>query len=170
MKMSPTNKWNVVFLIDNVPPKKIAIFKRSLDKDFAPNMYTGVGGKIEKGETIIQSAYRELDEETGIKDVKLYEFARVNIHNKALWLYYFWGLYNKKNLPKSSDGILEWVSKEKILEKDIVPTTLALCREWEKRDFSTNSCFTVIEEEINWNDSKKIRITKVLEVKEGLID
>ena len=90
---NPTNKWNVIFLVDKNPPSQIVMFKRTPDRDFAPNLYTGVGGKVEPKESIADSAHRELEEETGINNIALTEFARVIIDGK-LRLYYFWGIYN----------------------------------------------------------------------------
>src|SRR3972149_3549136 len=166
--INPTNKWNVIFVVDKIPLQKMTLFKRAADRDFAPNFYTGIGGKVEQNESIEGSAYRELEEETKIKNVKLHEFARVIIDSK-LRLYYFWGIYKKKILPKSDVGSLEWVSKSKVLEKEIVPTTLCVVEELVRRDFNFNSPFTGLEEESFWDEKKKVRYVTAVEVKEGLL-
>lgn len=163
-----TNKLTVVFLVDQNPPKRILVFKRSSDRDFAPNMYTGIGGKIEVGETELEGALRELNEETGISGILLKEFGRVIIDNNVR-LYYFWGVYAGGELPKSDVGKLEWVNTEDLLKKEMISTTLLFCKEWEKRKFAVDQPFTVFEKEIEWDTAKKVRINELVEIKEGLL-
>jgi len=50
--------WNVIFLVDQVPPTKAVLLKRAGNKSFAPNKYTGIGGKIELNEDPLASANR----------------------------------------------------------------------------------------------------------------
>lgn len=127
--------WNVIFLIDQNPPTKIVLLKRAPSKKFAPYMYTGIGGKIEAGETELESAYRELKEETGIGDVDLKQFAKVIIDKKDQ-LVYFLGIYTSDSLPHSDDGNLEWVPTNGILNKNIIPTTLEMIKQWKSQNFS----------------------------------
>lgn len=134
--------WNVIFLLDKTPPSKIVLLKRAENKKFAPNMYTGVGGKVEDGETLLESAYRELEEETGLNGIKLQEFARAFINEEKL-LCYFWGIYPKNILPESEDGTLEWTATSQILKKDLIPTTLTVCKYWANRSFSIDKPFIV---------------------------
>ncbi len=63
-------KYNIV-IVYNKEESKILMCKRM--KEPYKGMFNLVGGKVEKGETKLQSAYRELQEETGItnKDIKL---------------------------------------------------------------------------------------------------
>ncbi len=128
------SSWNVIFLIDQHPATKIVLLKRAFTKKFAPGMYTGIGGKVEEGETLLDSAYRELKEETGIENVRLNEFAKVIIDEKEA-LIYFWGKY-QEDLPTSDDGTLEWISTNKVLSKNIIPTTLEMLKHWNSQNFS----------------------------------
>ena len=39
-------KFTVIFLGDSTQPTKLVLLKRSADRKFAPNLYSGLGGKI----------------------------------------------------------------------------------------------------------------------------
>lgn len=73
--MNNIGKYTLIFLIqpktNNDIESKILLLKRKNQP--AKGTYTGVGGHIENGEDIKQSALREVFEETGIKlnDIKL---------------------------------------------------------------------------------------------------
>ncbi len=124
-------QFNVIFLLDSNPATKIVMLKRAPTKKFAPNLYTGIGGKIEAGETVIESAYRELKEETGLEGITLKQFTSYRVNNQTV-LYYFWGIYPKVQLPDCNEGSLEWVEVDKILTKEIIPTTMKVCKQWLK--------------------------------------
>ncbi len=138
-----TKRWTVVFLLDQLPPNQIVLLKRAENKKFAPGWYTGIGGKQEEGETIEQTAYRELKEEVGIGDIKLHEFARVIVNGNEKALHYFWGIYSGKQLPACTEGTLEFLSPSKVLTKQIIPTTKYMIKEWKKREFATDQQWTM---------------------------
>lgn len=149
--------WNVIFLINQNPPTKIVFLKRGPNRSFAPNMYTGVGGKVEEGETLLESAYRELNEETGITTVKLQQFAKVII-NQTDELIYFFGIFPyTPNLPDSNEGTLEWVKTEDIFQKDIIPTTKEMLKKWRKQNFSTQSFILNVKTINEENGIKKLK-------------
>jgi len=174
--MAETQRLNVVFLINDNPPKKVILLKRASNKTFAPNFYTGIGGKIGdlpnfKNETPLESAYRELDEETEGEitrdNITLHEFARC-IYESGPKLYYFWGKYSKNSLPNISpdDGTLYWVNTKELLQKDLIPTTLEVCKEWAKRKFRTDKPFTVYLRETG--KERTVRLVKILGIENGL--
>lgn len=158
------NQWNVIFLLDKNPASKILMLKRSSTRKFAPNMYTGVGGKVEAGETLLESAYRELEEETGFSNVTLEYFAKVDIDTNEE-LHYFYGLYpkapNNHNLPTSNEGILEWVPVENISQKNIIPTTLEMLKHWQSQNWKTTP-FTLNVKSIS--EENKVKKVKVLQL------
>lgn len=169
-------KYNVTFLLDKNPPKNIILLKRAHTKSYAPDFYTGIGGKIgdlpgHEEETPLESAYRELSEETmgqlSEENIKLTEFARC-IYNDGLTLYYFWGKYDDPNPPKfdPEDGSLVWVSTEELFDNKIIPTTEAVCKEWKKREFRTDVPFTVYLEHTGTEGS--IRLVRTIITREGL--
>ena len=118
-------KLTVIFLLDAQQPHKVVLLQRGSERKFAPNFWTGLGGKIEleKDSDQLAGAERELSEETkGAIRVPLHEFARVNINNLKI-LCYFWGIYQTEDLPACTEGTLHWVSLADTLSKDIIPTT-----------------------------------------------
>ncbi len=159
-------KWNIVFLVDQNPLNKVIFLKRAANKTFAANFYTGVGGKVEEGEELLKSTYRELKEETGLEGIELKEFARAIILNANESLHYFWGIYQANSLPKSDDGVLEWVSKDNLLAKKIIPSTVKVVEEWKKRDFSLIDLFTVYLTEIR--TEKTVKKVKLVRITSGL--
>lgn len=90
-------KFTVIFLVDGDPPGKIVLLKRSPTKKFAPNFFTGIGGKVGDSpafanEGVLEGAYRELSEETKgdltFRNIQLKEFARC-VYEHGVKLYYF---------------------------------------------------------------------------------
>lgn len=156
----------VVFLLDAVPATEIVLLKRAADKDFAPNLYTGIGGRIEVGEEPETAAYRELQEETGLVGIQLTEFARGILTYPPYRLHYYWGIFSEAVLPACNEGDLEWVAKESLLDKEIIPSTREIIKEWQKREFSLDSPFSmVMSGRLEDGVTRHILIS---EVKEGL--
>ena len=156
-------KWTVVFLLDNVVPTRLILLKRAPTKKFAPDYYTGIGGKVEDGETIIEGAYRELEEETGLTGIQLTEFAHATV-NKQWLLGYFVGVYQKDDLPICNEGTLEWVSIGDIFEKNIIPATCEVMKIWKKRKFQSDLFFSVLMHGIPKSGiTEDIIIDKVIE-------
>jgi len=56
-------RYTTIFLADSLSPSSLILLKRRTDTDVAPNLYTGLGGKIELGEDQLAGAVRELKEE-----------------------------------------------------------------------------------------------------------
>lgn len=157
-------KFTVVFLLDKPKPTKVVLLKRSLNKDFAPGKYTGIGGKQEEGETIDETAYRELKEETGIENIVLKEFARAKIINTQQSIHYYQSVFKEAVLPYCNEGTLEWVSKNELLNKDIIHTTKFIIKEWMARGFAANRPWTFIMHRKETNSVKiDVEVDDVLE-------
>lgn len=150
---------------DNEIPTKVVLLKRSPDRKFAPNLYTGIGGHVEEGEDYIEAAHRELKEESGI-EIQLKEFGRLII-NREDALHYFFGIYDNVNLPISDEGKLEWVNTSDVNAKEIIPTTQEFINEWRNRGWVINKLFTVLLEREDKEDLYSRIISR--EINEGLV-
>ena len=174
--MNETRNYTVIFLVDRFPARNILLLKRASSKPFAPNYYTGIGGKVGdmpqfRNETILEGAYRELEEETletiTQNDIHLTEFARFRYQN-GISLFYFAGVYTQFPLTpafSANDGELEWVNHSDILHYKIIPTTKLICEVWAQNDFQ-RAPFTIFGKEVGMKDSvrivEKLRITNHL--------
>ena len=91
---------------------KILLLKGAPTKPLWPNLYNGIGGHVEAGETIKQAALRELEEETGIKTVSLRLCGMVNINlqgNAAdIMLFVYTCTADSPSVRPSPEGDLEW--------------------------------------------------------------
>lgn len=174
--MKEVKSWTVIFFVDQSPATKVVLLKRSPNKSFAPNYYTGIGGKIgdlpgHEDETPLESAYRELHEETegqlDGRNTTLTEFARCK-YESGLVLHYFWGVYGENTPPHidPNDGMLVWVSTDELFDREIIPTTQAVCEEWSERGYRMNKPFTVHVRETGTRRS--VRLVEKVSVDEGL--
>lgn len=160
----------VVFFLD-IKNRRIGMLKRAAGLDFAPNLYTGVGGKIEKDEGHIRGALRELAEELKEKDFSrenIQEFGRLIINQRNI-ISYFVLPYDKPELPGTEKNIgeLGWMGLDAVLQADIIPTTRFFMEEWAKRDWSADHPFTVFLERKDANDINSDPVS--VEVREGLL-
>jgi 8-oxo-dGTP pyrophosphatase MutT (NUDIX family) len=137
------DSYSVVFLLDSVKPNNVVLLKRAEWKKFAPNQFTGIGGHFELDEKAQDCAARELEEETGIKNIKLNRFAQAVIGDRTL-IDYFWGLFTDK-LPECNEGSLEWVGLTKIFDKPIIESTALVLKQWSKINFDLIAKWTVFE-------------------------
>lgn len=107
------------------------LLKRSPDKRFLPNRYTGLGGRVEAGELgdLKGSVLRELFEETGLKaeDQTHLTLRRLLIHNRPgeplTNLFYFTAALSTYALPTCTEGTLEWTRPDEFAALDIIETT-----------------------------------------------
>jgi 8-oxo-dGTP diphosphatase len=83
-------QYNLIFVL-NKNETKVLMCKRT--KDPYQGKYNLVGGKIEDGESLLDSAYRELFEETGIhqSDIQLQSYIDFIWHPVAMKMHVFIG-------------------------------------------------------------------------------
>ena len=90
----------------------LLLLKRGPDRCIMPGKYNGVGGHVERGETIYRSAEREIHEETGLPVSGLRLRGIVNIDAghpvRGIMLFVFTARAGHRDFKQTDEGILEW--------------------------------------------------------------
>lgn len=115
----------LVFLEHN---RQLLLLKGAATKKIWPNLYNGVGGHVEMGESIQQTALREIEEETGLAANlidRLLLKAVVNIvgdHDTVgILMFVFHGAVSTQKVTPSDEGTLEWHSIDDLPFDEMVP-------------------------------------------------
>lgn len=99
---------------------KVLLLKRAEDKKIDPNMYSGIGGKVEPREDFYSALLREIEEETGLKEFKSIRLYSVTQHpyppTKAEWvnLYFIVKLEKQIEILPNRDGEFFWIDLKDI--------------------------------------------------------
>jgi len=110
---------------------RFLLLKRSPAKAFAPNRWTGIGGRVEAEEfgDLKASALRELHEEAGFDPADLENFCLRRTLFLArpdgifIWLLYFTGKLSVQTTPDCPEGMLAWKEPHEFAGLDIIPTS-----------------------------------------------
>lgn len=105
------NKNYVVILLFSKDYEKLLLVKRN--KKPYPNMWNGIGGKIEVGETPIEAAIRECKEETGLdminpKLLVTYVYPESNPVNSNTHLSVIYDFIDIEEVEDNYEGHYEW--------------------------------------------------------------
>lgn len=96
---------------------EVLLIKGAPTKSVWPNLYNGVGGHVEQGESVWQAAQREVEEESGLKDPSLWLCAVVAIDAgdpaAGILMFVFRG-ETMGEVHSSSEGELEWVPTSRL--------------------------------------------------------
>ncbi len=119
---------------------EVLLIKRGADRAVFPNQYNGVGGHVEKGESVLAAARREVEEESGLKPKDLWLCAVVAIdtgdQDAGIMMWVFRGEADGK--PKASnEGDIAWVPVARVQELDMVediPTLLPMVLRMKRGD------------------------------------
>ena len=110
---------------------RLLLLHRAPWKRILPNLWTGIGGKVEHGESddLLAAARRELFEET---DLRAEEVGELRLR-RTLTLYrpnlgvvtllYFTGQARTERVPACNEGTLAWVHPEELPTLPIIPNT-----------------------------------------------
>lgn len=98
--------------------KVLMLYRNKKENDLNGGKYIGVGGHVEKGETIEDAVIREVKEETNLDIITLDYFGKVifYIDDYTEEMYVFTSSEFTGELSECDEGTLYWVDKNKILD------------------------------------------------------
>ena len=124
---SPYHRYAVIprVLIFPEYDGKVLLLKGAPTKALWPNLYNGIGGHAEAGETIKQAAMRELEEETGIKTENLPLCGMVNINLPGdaadIMLFVYTCTVDSPSVRPGPEGNLEWYPWDSLPTDSLLP-------------------------------------------------
>lgn len=105
---------------------KVLLLKRSDAKKVDPGVYSGIGGKVEPEEDFYSAMIREIEEETGIKEVKNLKPYSITQHpfppTEAEWVnvYFNCEIEEQLEIPETEDGAFHWIDPRDVEKLEIV--------------------------------------------------
>jgi 8-oxo-dGTP diphosphatase len=128
------NRYHVVprTLIFITHENAVLLLRGSPDKRIWPGLYNGIGGHIERGETVRASALREIREEVGlteVKDLKLRGIITIDAGDPStgILLFVMTAVSPTREVSSSHEGTPEWFDKNALPTDKLVedlPTLL----------------------------------------------
>jgi 8-oxo-dGTP diphosphatase len=115
---------------------ELLLIKGSSKKRIWANLYNAIGGHVEQGESVLETAKRELVEETGLKNHKLTLCGTVMVdveNNIGVCIYVFYGEYEGGEITKSLEGNIEWKKIKDLKSIPVVEDLQVLVKEIIKR-------------------------------------
>lgn len=100
----------LIFLFNT--KNQVLLLRGAANKRLWAGLYNGIGGHVEAGEDILESALRELYEETGIQGIPLHFCGQIMIDvdpGMGVGVFVFCGTYEGQYFQPSEEGALAWV-------------------------------------------------------------
>jgi 8-oxo-dGTP diphosphatase len=111
----------LIFIFDD--KERVLLIKGSPDKKLWSGFLNGIGGHIEAGEDIYESAIRELYEETGLSGIPLNYCGQIMINVKddsGVSLFVFRGQYTGEISGSSKEGEISWIEIDALENEPVV--------------------------------------------------
>jgi 8-oxo-dGTP diphosphatase len=110
---------------------KLLLLRRAPWKTFAPDRWTGIGGRVEPGEfdDLALSASRELFEETDLVPAEVSALALrrtltfFHPDEGLVTLLYFTGTTTTDRVPAANEGSLAWIDPSQLRKLDVIENT-----------------------------------------------
>lgn len=105
---------------------EVLLLKRADTKAVDPGLYSGIGGKVEPGESIYDALVREIEEETGIKKFESVKAYSVTQHPyppmDCEWINIYFNVQIDKQIkiPEGSEGKFEWFKPKDVSKLKMV--------------------------------------------------
>lgn len=100
----------------------ILLLKGAPDKRNWPNLYNGIGGHVERGESIQEAALREITEETGliVHSLALQGVVAIDANDPELGIimFIFTAWVDSREVHPSPEGALAWFPAERLPAPD----------------------------------------------------
>jgi 8-oxo-dGTP diphosphatase len=99
------------------------LIRRAPHKRLWPNLYNGLGGHVEAGEGILESARREVREEAGVEaeDLRLVGIMHADEDGLGVIVFIFAGVTATATVRGSDEGTPVWATAEEVLRLDVLP-------------------------------------------------
>ena len=118
---------------------KYLLIKRSPNKKIAPNLWSCIGGHMEKDElnNPLEACFREIEEETGIKkeevfNIKLRYLIIRQYKNIIRQSYIYFGETKVEKFIDTEEGTLHWINEEDLLSKEYTKTYTEMVKHYLK--------------------------------------
>jgi 8-oxo-dGTP diphosphatase len=119
---------------------KYLLMLRSPKMDFAPNLWSCIGGHIESLEINdpLKACLREIKEETGINRENIFNLRLRYIiirqfRNIIKQSYIYFGETNETKLIETNEGTLYWVPKNELQNKEYTKTFMEMMKHYVKK-------------------------------------
>ena len=101
----------------------VLLLKGGPSKKIWPGKYNGLGGHVERGESVHAAAEREIREEAGLSVTALRLRGVITVEtgqSAGIGLFIFTGAAQTRDCAPSAEGTLEWVPLRRVAELDSV--------------------------------------------------
>jgi 8-oxo-dGTP diphosphatase len=102
----------------------VLLLKRAAYKRVFPDQYNGLGGHVERDEDPFSGALREIEEESGLRvhSLRLRSIHNIDAGGKTgILLFVYTAISETRAIREDCpEGKLEWISKNRILDLDLV--------------------------------------------------